>query len=33
MSEQGKPKKLLDLVKEKCRYKHYSLRTAHSYYS
>jgi hypothetical protein len=28
-----KPKKLLDLVKEKCRYKHYSLRTEQSYCS
>ncbi|MFZ3193319.1 MAG: integron integrase [Moraxellaceae bacterium] len=31
MSADEKPKKLLDLVKEKCRYKHYSLRTEQSY--
>ena len=31
MSTQEKPKKLLDLVKEKVRYKHYSLRTEQSY--
>ncbi len=31
MSEPEKPKKRLELVKEKCRYKHYSLRTEQSY--
>ncbi len=33
MTETDKPNKLLDLVKEKCRYKHFSLRTEQSYCS
>jgi site-specific recombinase XerD len=31
MSESEKPKKFLDLVKERCRYRHFSLRTEQSY--
>ena len=33
MTETDKPNQLLDLVKERCRYKHYSLRTEQSYCS
>ena len=31
MKIEEKPKKLLDLIKECCSYKHYSLRTEQSY--